>query len=341
MGAFIVRRLLLVPVILFGLTVLVFSLVSLLSPTERVSLYVTQPLSKERLDVLIERHGLNDPTPVQFARYVGRLVRGDLGWSKTARSPVTSAILKFLPATVELTMWSIAPIIVLGAWLGVISALYHNRAIDQALRFFSIVGWSIPTFVFALLVLMVFYAKLSWFPAGRLSDWALQDVLSPEFAQYTRIHTIDSVLNMRMDILWDALRHLVLPVVTLAYVSMALLLRVTRSAVLEALNQDYVRTARAKGLKESAVIYVHVLRNAMIPVTTIGGLLIIGLMNGVLIVEVVFNFKGVGWFFWNAARNLDVVSILGFTMFNGVIIMLGNLVVDIAYGFLDPRIRLS
>ena len=341
MGAFIVRRLLLVPVILFGLTVLVFSLVSLLSPTERVSLYVTQPLSKERLDVLIERHGLNDPTPVQFARYIGRLVRGDLGWSKTARAPVMSAILKFLPATVELTMWSIAPIIVLGAWLGVISALYHNRAIDQALRFFSIVGWSLPTFVFALLVLMVFYAKLSWFPAGRLSDWALQDVLSPEFAQYTRIHTIDSVLNMRMDILWDALRHLVLPVVTLAYVSMALLLRVTRSAVLEALNQDYVRTARAKGLKESAVIYVHVLRNAMIPVTTIGGLLIIGLMNGVLIVEVVFNFKGVGWFFWNAARNLDVVSILGFTMFNGVIIMLGNLVVDIAYGFLDPRIRLS
>lgn len=341
MGAFIVRRLLLIPVILFGLTVLIFSLVSLLSPTERVSLYVTQPLSKERLDVLIERHGLDAPAPVQYARYISRLVRGDLGWSKTARSPVSSAIWKFLPATVELTMWSVAPIILLGTWFGVISALYHNRVIDQALRFFSIVGWSFPTFVFALLVLMLFYAKLGWFPAGRLSDWALQDVLSPEFAQYTRIHTIDSVINLRMDILWDALRHLVLPVVTLAYVSMALLLRVTRSAVLEALNQDYVRTARAKGLKESAVIYVHVLRNAMIPVSTIGGLLIIGLMNGVLIVEVVFNFKGMGWFFWNAARNLDTVSILGFTMFNGVIIMLGNLAVDISYGFLDPRIRLS
>ena len=341
MGAFIVRRLLLVPVILFGLAILVFSLVTLLSPTERVFLYVTQPLSKAKIEDLIERHGLDDPTYVQFTRYIGRLVRGDLGWSKTARAPVSSAIVKFLPATVELTMWSIVPIIVLGTWLGVISALYHNRAIDQVLRVFSIVGWSFPTFVFALLALMIFYARLSWFPAGRVSDWALQDILSPEFAQYTRIHTIDSVLNLRMDILWDALRHLVLPVVTLAYMSMALLLRVTRSAVLEALSQDYVRTARAKGLGESAVVYAHVLRNAMIPVTTIGGLLIIGLMNGVLIVEVVFNYKGLGWFFWNAARNLDVISILGFTMFNGVIIMLGNLAVDISYGFLDPRIRLS
>lgn len=341
MTAYIVRRLLLIPLILFGLVVLVFSLTMLLDPIERASLYVNQILPKGKIEELVKRHGLDKPVYVQFYRWLGKVVRGDLGWSRTAQRPVSRAILHFLPATVELTLWSVVPIIAVGVWLGVLSALYHNRWVDHLLRLFSIVGWSFPTFVFGLIMLMVFYAKLSWFPAGRLSDWATQEVLSPGFTQYTHLYTIDSLLNLRFDIFADALRHLVLPVITLSYLSWALLLRVTRSSMLEALMQDYVRTARAKGLKESTVIYVHVLRNALIPVATMGGLVIVGLLNGVVITETVFNYKGIGWFFANAALRLDIVSVLGFTLFNGVLIVLGNLAVDISYAFLDPRVRLS
>ena len=341
MAALALRRLLLLPVTLLGLGILVFALLMMLSPIERASLYLNQDVPKTDIQVLVDRHGLDDPIPIQFGRWLKNTVTGDLGWSKTARQPVSSARWRFLPATVELSIWSTIPVILVGTWLGVVSALNHNKAVDHVLRVFSILGWSFPTFVIASLALMIFYAKLGWFPAGRLSEWASQDVFAQEFTQYTRMHAIDAVLNLRMDILWDAIRHLVLPVITLSYLSWALILRVTRSATLEALNQDYVRTARAKGLAERTVIYVHVMRNALIPVTTIGGLLIVGLLNGVVITEIVFNFKGMGWFFANAALNLDVVSVLGFTMFNGVLITLGNLAVDISYGFLDPRVRLS
>jgi peptide/nickel transport system permease protein len=272
---------------------------------------------------------------------MGKVVRGDLGWSRTAQRPVTAAILHFLPATIELALWSVAPIILIGVWLGILSALHHNRPVDHLLRLFSTVGWSFPTFVFGLMLLAIFYAQLSWLPAGRLSDWAGQEVLDPDFAQFTRLHTVDALLNLRPDIFRDALRHLVLPILTLSYLSWALLLRVTRSAMLEAFNQDYVRTARSKGLKERSVIYTHVMRNALIPVATVGGLLIIGLLNGVVITEVVFDYKGIGWFFATAALQLDIISVLGLTLFSGVLAVLGNLVVDISYAVLDPRVRLG
>ena len=340
MTAYIIRRLLLLPLVLLGLIMLLFTLLMLLDPVERVSLYVNQPLPRGEIEELVERHGLDDPIHVQFYRWIGKVVQGDLGWSRTAQRPVMAAILHFLPATLELTLWSVLPILFIGIWLGILSALHHNRPLDHLLRLFAIVGWSFPTFVFGLLLLTVFYAKYSWFPAGRLSDWAVREVLSPGFARYTGLYTIDALLNLRLDIFWDALRHLVLPVITLSYLNWALLLRVTRSSMLEALNQDYVRTARAKGLKEGTVIYTHVLRNALIPVTTVGGLLIISLLNGVVIIETVFNYKGIGWFFATAALHLDVISVLGLTLFSGMIVAVSNLVVDVSYVFLDPRVRL-
>ncbi|MEE8442192.1 MAG: ABC transporter permease, partial [Dehalococcoidia bacterium] len=174
MTAFVIRRLLLLPLILLGLAVFVFALTMLLDPLDRVSLYVNQTLPKGNIEDLVVRHGLDKPAYVQFYHWMGKVVRGDLGWSKTAQQPVMSAILRFLPATIELSLWSIIPVILGGIGLGVLSSLYHNRLIDHILRLVSIVGWSIPTFVFGLLVLMFFYAKLSWFPAGRLSDWAIQ-----------------------------------------------------------------------------------------------------------------------------------------------------------------------
>lgn len=338
MTAYVVRRLLFLPFVLAGLIVIVFTLLMLLDPVERVSLYVNE-VPRGDIQELVERHGLDKPVYEQFYNWIGKVFQGDLGWSKTAQRPVVGAIGHFLPASIELAVWSIIPTLFIGIWLGILASLKHNGLIDHFLRLFSIVGWSIPPFVFGLLALTVFYGEVSWFPAGRLSDWATQDVLSPGFTEYTHLHTVDAVLNLRGDILGDALRHLVLPVMTLSYLNWALLLRVTRSSMLESLSQDHVRTARAKGLAERTVLYTHVVRNALIPVATVSGLLIIGLLNGVIVIETVFNYKGIGWLFGTSALQLDIVSVLGLTLFNGVLVVGCNLLVDLSYVFLDPRVR--
>jgi len=339
---YIIRRLLQLPIILFGVTLLIFAMLMLVTPYERLALYLAdQPERTSDVNVLVDLYGLNDPLPVQYARWMGRVLQGDLGFSYRGHQPVAQALLQHLPPTVELALWSVIPIMVVGIRLGVLAAVNQNKPVDHAVRIFSIVGWSFPIYVFGLMALMIFYAKLDWFPAGRLSEWALRAVEAPEYLQITRMNTFDSLINGRFDIFLDALRHLVLPVISLSYLSWALILRVTRSSMLEALRQDYVTTARAKGLPESVVINKHVRKNAMIPVATIGGLTIIGLMGGVVITETVFNLHGLGWFFADSALHLDVVSVLGFTLFNAVLVVLGNLGADILYAYLDPRVRYS
>jgi peptide/nickel transport system permease protein len=329
------------PVLVFGVTLLIFGLIMLLDPRERASLYVSDiPHSPGALDAIIEKYGLDDPFYLQYHRWLMEVLRGNLGWSKTAQRPVLEAIFYYFPASAELAIGSLIPMIWIGIWLGVLSAVHHNKLIDHISRVFSIIGWSFPTFVFGLLVLMIFYAKLEWFGPGRLSEWAIRVVLSPDFVRYTKINTIDALLNLRFDVFLDALSHLVLPVITLSYVSWALILRVTRSSMLNELRADYVTTARAKGLKENVVIHKHAKPNALIPVATLGGLIAIGWMSGVVLTETVFNYRGMGWWFANAALHLDIISVLGFTLFNGVLLVLGNLVVDVLYAFLDPRVRL-
>jgi len=342
MISYIIRRLLILPIVLFGVTLLIFAMTQLLTPYERASLFVSDvPKRPGALDELVEKYGLDAPVHEQYFKWLGNVLRGDLGFSQRGKRPVTEALLHFLPATLELTLWSAIPLVWIGLQLGVLSALHHNSWIDHLSRVFSIVGWSFPTFVFGLLVLMIFYAKLDWFPAGRLSDWASQVVSSPGFHQYTKMNTIDALLNLRLDIFWDALRHLILPVVTLSYVQWALLMRVTRSSMLEQLRADYATTARAKGLKEGIVVNKHIKPNALIPVATVGGLLLIGLIHGVVITETVFNYRGMGWFVADSALHLDVISVLGFTIFFGVLLVFGNLIVDVMYAYLDPRVRLE
>jgi ABC-type dipeptide/oligopeptide/nickel transport system permease component len=271
----------------------------------------------------------------------GGILRGDLGWSKVGKSSVAEVIGRRLPATAELALWSAIPLIGLSIWMGVLAAVNHNRFTDQILRVFAITGWSIPTFVFGLLVLMIFYARLGWFPPERLSDWASRIVQSGEFVRYSQMNTLDALLNLRFDIFWDAFKHLILPVSTLSVVSWAFLLRVTRSSMLDTLNQDYMTTARAKGLAEGKVIRKHAVPNALIPVITVGGLTLIGLFNGVVITETVFNYPGMGSFLAQAALSLDVISVLGITLFSSFILVFGNLIVDVLYGVVDPRIRLE
>lgn len=354
MTNYILRRLLLLPVLLIGTSLLVFLVISFLSPAERSALWLRDiPKNEAAWDSAIKKYCLDCPFYVQYWRWmvgvydettgewVGGVLRGNLGYSRTGKQYVAELIAQRFPATLELAIFAAIPIILGGVWLGVQSAVHHNKAVDQIARLFSIVGWSFPTFVFGLIVLMVFYARLEWFPPGRLSNWALREVMSPAFTQYTGLMTVDSILNGRFDILLDALRHLVLPVITLSYLSWALLLRVTRSSMLETLRQDYITTARSKGLAERQVVNRHALRNALIPVATISGLLVVGLLNGVVITETIFDYPGIGSAAVAAALQLDVITVLGFVLFNGAILIIANLVVDILYGFLDPRVTLG
>jgi peptide/nickel transport system permease protein len=354
MLAYIIRRLLILPILIIGVTMIIFVMLSLLTPYERAALYVQDiPKRQGAIEGIIEKYGLNDPIPVQYWHWMvgrkdeetgeikGGVLRGDLGFSKVGKSSVSEVIGRRLPATAELAIWSAIPMIGIGIWLGVLSAIHHNKLADQILRVFSIVGWSIPVFVFGLLVLMIFYAQLGWFPPARLSDWASQIVQSDAFTRYTQMNTLDALLNLRFDVFLDALKHLILPVTTLAYLNWAYMLRVTRSSMLDTLRQDYMTTARSKGLTERVAIWRHAVPNALIPVITVGGLILIGLLNGVVITETVFNYPGMGSFLAEAALSLDVVSVLGVTLFSSIILVGGNLVVDVLYGFVDPRIRLQ
>ena len=354
MTAYIIRRLLLLPVLLFGVTLLIFGMLQFLSPVERSALYVRDiPHSDKAVEGIIKRYGLDKPLYVQYWRWLvgtvdketgerkGGIVFGDFGYSRVGSQEVADLIKQRFPNTLDLALWSVFPIISVGLWLGVQAAVHHNGIFDQAARIFSIIGSSFPTFVFGLLMLMLFYANLRWFPPGRLSDWAFQAVNSPDFHRYTSLITFDALFNGRFDVFLDALRHMFLPVLTLSYINWATFLRVTRSSMLETLRQDYVTTARAKGVKEKDVINKHARPNALIPVTTLAGFQVVGLLGGVVITETVFNYPGIGSAAATAAASLDVVTVLGFALFNGFVLIVANLIVDILYGVIDPRVRLS
>jgi peptide/nickel transport system permease protein len=354
MTNYIIRRILIMPLILFGVTALIFGMLQFLTPEERSALYVRDiPHNEAAMNGIILRYGLKDPIYLQYWHWlmgkydpetktvVGGILRGDFGYSRSASQPVVDLVRRRFPATVELALYTIFPIIGIGVYLGIAAAVNQNKFIDQAARVFAILGTSLPSFVLGVLALMIFYAKLHWFPPGRISDWANAIILSHQWHNYTYLLTIDSLLNGRVDIFLDALRHLLLPVVVLSTISWATFLRVTRSSMLETLRQEYVTTARAKGLKERDVINGHARPNALIPVATLGGLQVATLLGGAVLTETVFNFPGIGQAAGAAAAQLDVIATLAFTLLAGFILVLANLIVDVLYAFLDPRVRLD
>jgi len=342
--AYVIRRLLLLIPTLIGVTLLIFAVIQLFSPMQRVSLYLGEnPKDIGSIDEMIAKYGLDDPVYIQYFRWINEVTHGNLGWSKSINYPVTKALFERLPATAEITLYSAPFIILLGIYLGVKSAVHRDSIIDHATRSLSIIGWSLPTFWFGLILISIFFVGLGWFPTGRLSPNLQSFVMSPasEWTSYTGLYTIDGLLNGRLDITVDALRHLVLPVVTLVVVIIALTIRVMRSSMLEALNKGYIITARAKGLHKNEVINKHARRNALIPVITISGMLIAGMLTGLTIVEYVFNIPGIGMFAANAAIGLDIPAVLGFALISALVIVIANLVVDILYAYIDPRIRLG
>lgn len=340
---YILRRFLMLPVVIIGVTLLLFIMIQFLSPTQRLVTYLSNPESLQHidLDVLIRKYNLDDPLPTMYVRWINNLLHGNLGWSQSSQMAVTEAIRARFPATLELSIFAFIPVVLGGIWLGTLSAVHRNGVIDHATRVFAIVGYALPSFVFGLIVLMIGYGVLNWFPPGRLSLWAEQAVNSADFIRHTGMNTVDGIVNGRWDISVDSLRHLVAPTVTLSYLWWAFILRITRSSMLDVMSQDYVRTARAKGLEERVVIKKHARRNALIPVTTVAGMMVMGLLSGVMITETVFDYKGLGLLAAHAAQQIDVPMVIGIAVFYAVLLVILNLVVDLLYAVIDPRVRLE
>ncbi len=341
MATYIFRRMALLPIVAFGVTLLIFALLQVVHPTMRAAAFISDPRQLNAIDAIIRKYGLDQPVYVQYWRWLQEVLHGNLGWSQTARLSVRGAIAAFFPGTLELTFYSFIPVMLLGVWLGTAAAVHRDRAIDHLSRVFSISFRSLPSFVWGLLILMIFYGRLNWFPPGRLSLEADLFVRSPQFHAYTGLLTVDALLNRQLWIFFDAVRHLTGPVLTLTMISIALLVRITRSSMLEVLRQDYVRTARAKGLAEPMVINKHARKNALIPVITLSSLTFVGLLGGVVITETIFNFPGIGRWGAIAAQQLDIPGVTGFAMFVAALTVLGNLAADILYAYFDPRIRLQ
>ncbi len=344
MGKYILRRILVVPIILLILSCLVFSLVMFLNPYERLAVFIPNPEAMENvpMDDLIERYGLDQPFYVQYFNWLKEVFSGHLGWSPSVRMPVAEALKTRIPATLELMFLGQIIIFFGGVILGTYTAVNHNKFQDHFVRILTILGISLPGFVAGLALLVIFYAWLDIFPPGRLSIWA-EDViyLSKSFKVYTGMHLIDSIINGRFDVFLDALRHIILPSIAYSIGTLSVTVRLMRSTLLETLRNDYVNTARSKGLPERVVINKHARRNAMLPIITFMGARVPVMFGGAVIIETVFNYPGMGTFIVTAAQGLDFPAILGASLFIGLIIILCNLFVDILYGILDPRISLE
>lgn len=338
---YITRRLLLLPLVILGVTFLLFFLTQRLSPEMRASLYVKDPRQMGSLEEVIRRYGLRDSVFKQYGRWLGNVVRGDLGYSPSANMPVARAIKEYLPATIQLAFVTILLVVFFGVWFGSTSAVHKDGWQDIAARMVSVGGFSLPIFVLGLLLLMVFYGKLGWFSTGGYSFHTDMVIHGGSFKTYTGLLLLDAVLNGDWRVFGDVLSHLVLPSVTLCIGSFALMVRVMRSSMLEELNKDYVRTARAKGLQETLVVYKHAGKNAVIPVITLASIQFIRLLGGTVIVETIFDYPGIGRFGVLAAQQLDIAGILGFSLMVAVLFVIGNLLSDILYTAVDPRIRLD
>lgn len=336
LARYIVRRLLLTAITLVGVVVAVFIMTHIL-PSNPAALRAG-PLASEELIAQYEREmGLDQALHVQFVNYAGLLLRGDLGSSWRTGQPVLDELGRRLPATLELaaTAWVLAMLI--GLTLGIVAAVYFGTWIDHAGRAFATLGASLALFWLALVGVHIFYYSLGWAPPplGRLT------VGVPQPATVTGLLTIDSVMAGDWATLGDAVNHLWLPALTLAFVVSAPIIKITRAAMLDALGADFVRTARAIGVSSRQVILNDALRNAFIPVLTTLGIVFGYLMAGNVIVERVFSWPGIGQYAWNALITNDFNAVQGFVLLVAVVYVMLNLCIDLAYGFIDPRIRLG
>jgi peptide/nickel transport system permease protein len=305
MGKYLLYRLAAAIPVVFGVTLLVFFMVRLV-PGDPVSMMFanTAPPSAEQRAQIRHQLGLDLPIQEQYLHFLGGVLHGDLGESFRTRQPVLHEIATRMPNTIRLTLASLTIAIVIGVGAGILAATFKGTWVDSSSMLLAVVGVSIPGFWLGLMLILLFSVRLGWFPVAGAGGW----------------------------------RHLVLPAVTLGVLSSAVLARLTRAAMLEALSNDFIRTARAKGLKEHTVVIRHALRNALIPIVTIVGLQIGGLLSGAFIIEAVFGYPGIGQLAVNALRVRDFPVIQGIVLLVALIYVAINILVDLLYSIIDPRI---
>jgi peptide/nickel transport system permease protein len=329
---FVIRRLLLMLLVLFGITVITF-VISHVVPTDPLAAYVGPQTPPAQVEKIRHEFGLDQPLPTQFVVYVGNLLHADLGTSIHDNRPVTSDLITYFPATFELAMGAMVIAIALGIPIGVVAAINKDRVIDHMTRALALTGVSLPVFFLALLLLAVFYVKLGVLPGpGELGPYTIPP------PRVTGMTVVDALIAGDPGAVGDALSHLFLPAFVLGFATTGIIVRMTRSSMLEVLQQDFIRTARAKGVGGFGVIGVHALRNAMIPTVTIIGLAFGSLLSGAVLTETIFSWPGLGRYATDAVVTLDVPAILGVTIVAAFVYSVVNLVVDIAYALLDPRI---
>ncbi|MCJ2145119.1 ABC transporter permease [Bacillus sp. GM2] len=315
MITYIIRRTLMSIPILFGITILSFAIMKA-APGDPMALMMDPTISAGDREKFIEKYGLDEPEPVQYLKWLGNMVQGDFGTSIVRKgTPVTDLIMARLPNTLLLMLVSTILALLISIPLGVLSARRPYSKLDYGITFTSFIGLAVPNFWLGLILIMFLAVNLGWFPTGGVMT------LNADFS------------------LWDRIHHLILPAFVLATADMAGLTRYTRSSMLDVLRQDYMRTARAKGFKENRVVYKHGLRNGLLPVITIFGLMIPSFIGGAVVTEQIFSWPGLGKLFVDSAFQRDYPVIMAMTVISATLVVIGNLVADILYAMVDPRIE--
>lgn len=330
----IAGRLVALPAMLFGVVLVLFVLTRIV-PTDPARVAVGPNASQSAVETMRERMGLNDPLPVQFFRYVGDLLRGDLGNSVYDNRPVTASIRNFAPATLELALVATLLTVFFGISFGVFAAATNGRTVERVIRLMAIIGRAVPAFWLALLLQVFFYGRLKWFPSGGRINLNAMD--PPE--SITRLYLVDSILTWNWEAFRSSALHIALPAIALAVGGIADIMRMTRSQVLLEMRRDYARTARAKGLEGRRVLLRHTLPNALNPVLTVIGTRTGYLLAGTVLIETIFRWPGLGRYSLQAISNFDFPALTGVTLFVTVMFVLINLVVDLIQAYIDPRVR--
>lgn len=345
---FVIRRFLVIPVSLVIITMVLYGGVMLTPPEARATLYypprMNPNMSEEQMrrfqEAIIERHHLRDPFLIQYGYWAASLLDGTWGYSPTMREYVFPALLKQTPITMELALYSLLFLIPLGLVSGVISGWRRSEAFDRLFRGAAFLGTSTPSFILALVLLSVFYVQLDWFAPGRISFHYSVEISKETFGKLTGMLTIDSLLNGRPDIFWDACKHLVMPVFTLSLYHWATLGRIARTSMLNERGKEYIVSARARGLAERRVVWRHAFRNMLSPSLTSIALSATSIITGVFVVEIIFNFNGVSRVILSAMGGVpDAPAALGFAVYSVLMVLILMFVLDVLQAILDPRIR--
>jgi dipeptide transport system permease protein len=330
---FVITRLLLVIPTFVGMTLLAFFLIRLVPGDPIETMAGERGIDPVRHEALRKEYGLDRPVLAQYAIYVGRVLHGDLGKSMITQEPVLREFASLFPATIELALCAIVFALIVGIPAGMIAAVRRNSFFDHGVMGASLTGYSMPIFWWGLLLILLFSVQLGWTPVSGRID--VKYFIEP----VTGFLTIDSWLSGEKGALRSTLSHLVLPMIVLGTVPLAIIARMTRSSMLEVLGEDYIRTARAKGLSRFRVVGLHAFRNALIPVVTVIGLQIGVLFTGAILTETIFSWPGVGKWMIEAINRRDYPVLQGGLLLLGTVVMAVNLLVDVAYGVINPRIR--